>query len=139
MRPTLTRFVLAALLAAGSLASLNGAANAHAIYGSIVGNVTDPQGAVLPGVTVTITNTGTSLKLETTTDETGSYVFRNLPPVTSNMIWSLKGFKQWHQEDIIVTAGNPKRVDSALQIGGTQESVTVEATAATLHTEKSAL
>ena len=139
MRPILTRVVLTALLATGSLASLTGVANAQALYGSIVGNVTDPQGAVLPGVTVTITNTGTSLKLEAVTDETGSYVFRNLPTGTYNMTLSLKGFKQLHQEDIIVTAGNPRRVDSALQIGGTQESVTVEATAATLHTEKSSL
>ena len=136
MRPSLTRFVLAALLAIGSLA---GVANAQALYGSIVGEVTDPNGAALPGVTVTITNTGTGLKLETTTDDTGSYVFRNLPTGTYNMTLSGKGFKQLQQSDITVTAGNPKRVDGSLQIGGTQETVTVEASGATLHTEKADL
>lgn len=136
MRPFLTRFVLAALLAVGSLA---GAANAQALYGSIVGEVTDPQGAALPGVSVTITNTGTRLKLEAVTDDTGSYVFRNLPPGNYDMVLSFKGFKEMRQSDIIVSAGNPKRTDVTLEIGATQETVTVEASAATLHTEKADL
>ena len=129
MRPFLTRLALAVLLAASVH---SGAVNAQALYGSIVGNVMDPQGAVLPGVSVTITNAGTGLKLETITDETGSFVFRNLQPGTYNMSLSLRGFKQLQQSDVSVTAGNPKRVDAALQIGATQETVTVEASAVTL-------
>ncbi len=136
MKPFMIRFVLAMLLAAGSLA---GVANAQALYGSIVGNVADPQGAVLQGVKVTITNTGTGLKLETTTDDTGSYVFRNLLPGDYDMTLSHSGFKELRQSGIVVSAGNPKRVDVGLQIGGAQESVTVTADAATLRTEKSDL
>ena len=136
MRPFLTRFVLAVLLAVGTLAN---AVDAQVLYGSIVGNVTDQQGAALPGVTVTITNTGTSLKLETVADETGSYTFRNLPPGIYDMALSLKGFKELRQSAIAVTAGNPKRVDATLSIGATQETVTVEASAATLKTEKADL
>ncbi len=136
MQPFLTRLVLAVLLAAGLMA---GAANAQVLYGSIVGNVTDPQGAALPGVSVTITNTGTGLRLDTVTDDTGSYVFRNLLPGNYNMTLSAKGFKEMQQEGIIVTAGNPKRTDVALQIGGAQETVTVSADAATLKTEKTDL
>lgn len=128
--------MFALLLAVGLLP---GAASAQTLYGSIVGNVTDPQGAVLPGVSVTITNTGTGLKLDAVTDESGSYVFRNLLPGTYDMALSLKGFKQMQQSDIIVTAGNPKRVDVTLPIGATQETVTVEASAATLKTEKADL
>lgn len=112
---------------------------AQVLYGSIVGNVTDPQGAVLQGVSVTITNTGTGLKLDTTTDETGSYVFRNLLPGTYNMTFSAKGFKQMEQADVIVTAGNPKRTDITLQVGAAQETVTVAADSATLRTEKADL
>jgi carboxypeptidase family protein/TonB-dependent receptor-like protein len=134
MRAFLTRFVVAAVLAAGSLA---GVANAQALYGSIVGNVTDPQGGVLRGVSVTIANTGTGLRLETTTDDTGSYVFRNLLPGTYDMTLSHGGFKELRQSAIDVTAGNPKRVDATLQVGGAQETVTVTADAATLKTEKS--
>ena len=136
LRPLLTRFLVAVLLAVGSLP---GAANAQALYGSIVGEVTDPQGAVLAGVAVTLTNTGTGLKLETTTDENGTYVFRNLLPGTYDLTLSLKGFKDMQQSAVIVTAGNPKRVDVGLQIGTASETVTVTASAATLQTEKSDL
>jgi hypothetical protein len=136
MRPFLTRCLLAALLAIGALA---GAAHAQALYGSIVGNVTDPQGAVLPGVSVKILNTGTGLTLETVTDQTGSYVFRNLLPGTYDMTLAVNGFKEMRQSGIIVTAGNPKRTDVALQIGAAQDTVTVSADAATLKTEKSDL
>src|SRR5262245_61940826 len=105
---------------------------AQVLYGGVVGNVTDPQAAVLQGVSVTITNKGTGLKLDTVTDETGSYVFRNLLPGTYDMIFSVKDFKQMQQADVIVTAGNPKRVDVTLQVGAAQETVTVVAEGATL-------
>ncbi|MGH9831380.1 MAG: carboxypeptidase regulatory-like domain-containing protein, partial [Blastocatellia bacterium] len=128
--------LLAVLLTVGLAPSL---ANAQVLYGSLVGNVVDQNGAVLPGVSVTITNTGTGLQLETTTDESGSYVFRNLLPGTFDMTLSTKGFKEMRQSGIIVSAGNPKRVDVSLQVGATQETVTVTADAATLKTEKSDL
>jgi hypothetical protein len=136
MQSFLTRLALAALLAVGLLA---GAANAQALYGSIVGNVTDPQGAVLPGAAVTITNTGTGLRLDTVTDDTGSYVFRNLLPGDYDLTLTLKGFKEMRQSAIVVTAGNPKRVDVVLEIGTAQETVNVTADAATLKTEKADL
>src|SRR5215831_7665469 len=128
--------LLAVLLTVGLAPSL---ANAQALYGSLVGNVVDQNGAVLPGVSVTITNTGTGLKLETTTDGTGSYVFRNLLPGDYEMSLTHTGFKEMRQADIIVSAGNPKRVDVTLQLGAAQETVTVTADAATLKTEKSDL
>jgi hypothetical protein len=136
MLPSLTRFFVNALLAVGLLA---GTANAQALYGSIVGNVTDPQGGVLRGVAVTIVNTGTGLKLEAATDESGSYVFRNLLPGNYDMTLSFAGFKEVRQSDVIVTAGNPRRMDVKLEIGAAQDSVTVTADAATLRTEKSDL
>lgn len=136
MRPFLTRYLLSVLLAVGVLA---GAVQAQVLYGGIVGNVTDPQSAVLPGAVVKITNVGTGLELETTTDDTGSFVFRNLLPGTYDMVLTLKGFKELRQSGIIVTAGNPKRVDAQMQIGGAQETVTIMASAATLRTEKADL
>lgn len=114
-------------------------AAAQVLYGNIVGTVKDPQGANLPGVSVTLTNTGTGLKLDTTTDETGSYDFRNLLPGNYDMTLSRSGFKQLQQTAIVVKAGDPKRLDAALEIGGAQETVTIEANAATLQTEKADL
>jgi Carboxypeptidase regulatory-like domain/TonB dependent receptor len=136
MRSSVARFVMIALFAIGSF---TGAANAQALYGSIVGNVTDPQGAVLGGVKITITNTGTGLKLDATSDESGSYIFRNLLPGSYDMTLSFSGFKELRQSGVIVTAGNPKRVDVKLEIGAAQETVTVTASDATLHTEKADL
>src|SRR5262245_45152983 len=101
MRLFSTRFALAVLMAAGSLTGVK----AQALDGSIVGSVTDPQGAVLSGVSVTITNTATGLKLETATDETGSYIFRNLLPGSYDMKLSFTGFKEMNQANLIVTAG----------------------------------
>jgi hypothetical protein len=128
--------VWAVLLVAGSLA---GTANAQVLYGSVVGDVTDPQGAVLPGVSVKLTNTGTGLTLDAVTDESGSYVFRNLPPGTYDIALTHSGFKEMRQSGIIVTAGNPKRMDVSLQIGAAQDTVSVTADAATLRTEKADL
>jgi hypothetical protein len=45
--------------------------HAQVLYGSIVGNVNDPQGSFVPGVTITATNTGTGAKVEAVTDGTG--------------------------------------------------------------------
>lgn len=132
MQPFPTRFILAALLAVSLLASV---AKAQILYGGIVGSVTDPQGAVLPNVTVKITNTGTGLTLDTVTDDTGSYVFRNLLPGTYNMTLSAKGFKEMQQSGIVVAAGDPRRTNVTLQVGTAQETVTVTANAATLRTE----
>ena len=72
----------AMLLAFVGSALVPATATAQALYGSILGTVADPQGAFLPGVTVTATNVGTALKVEAVTDERGAYTFRNLVPGT---------------------------------------------------------
>src|SRR6187549_425995 len=68
-------------------------ADAQALYGSIVGNVTDAQGATVPGVTLTATNTGTALEVEAVTDGDGAYTFRNLLPGTYDVKAALTGFR----------------------------------------------
>src|SRR5512138_3153937 len=112
----------AALLTAPAL-------KAQVLYGGMVGNVTDPQGAVLPGVTVAITNMGTGLKMETVSDDTGNYVFRNLLPGTYDVTFTLQGFTTLIQKEVVVQAGTPRRQDAKLAIGSPQENVTVSAEA----------
>jgi len=128
-------FACAVALAAALFAAIP--ASAQVLYGGLVGTVTDPQGAVLPGVAVTITNVGTGLKLETLTDETGNYVFRNLLPGTFDMTLSLRGFKEMRRMGIVVTVGTPRREDATLEIGAPTETVTVSAEAVALQTETS--
>jgi len=122
-----------------ALLALPSPGHAQVLYGSIIGQVTDPQRAALPGVAVTATNTGTGLKLETVTDETGNFVFRNLQPGTYDITATITGFKELKQTDLSVSAGNPKRVDLMLALGGMQESVTVTAETTLIKTEKADL
>ena len=79
----------------------------QALYGSIVGNVTDPQGSAVPGVVLTVTNTGTGLKLEVVVDAGGGYAFRNLPPGTYDLTATITGFREHKQTGVPVSAGNP--------------------------------
>lgn len=114
-------------------------ANAQALYGAIVGTVSDQQGAALPGVTVTATNTGTNLKVETVSDERGTYAFRNLLPGIYDVSAGLEGFKALKKTGYNVSAGNPIRVDMALDLGTLAETVDVVAETTLLQTEKADL
>ena len=114
-------------------------ADAQALYGSIVGNVTDAQGATAPGVTLTATNTGTGLEVETVTDADGAYTFRNLLPGTYDVKAVLSGFREHKQTGITVTAGNPVRINIALAVGALTETVQVAADTTLLQTDKADL
>ena len=114
-------------------------ADAQALYGSIVGNVTDAQGATVPGVTLTATNTGTGLEVETVTDGDGAYTFRNLLPGTYDVKAALTGFREHKETGITVTAGNPVRINIALAVGALTETVQVAADTTLLQTDKADL
>jgi len=114
-------------------------ATAQSLYGSIVGTVTDPQGGLMPGVVVVATNTGTGLKVQSTTDQTGSYILRNLLPGTYDLTASLSGFRQHDQKGIPVEAGNPVRINIPLAVGTLTERVEVISETTLLQTEKADL
>ena len=120
-RPT----ALAVALAVLAIVTSPGRAYTQVLYGSIVGNVQDGQGAQTPGVLLTATNTGTGLKVETTTYGSGAYTFRNLLPGTYELAASLNGFREYRQSNIAVTAGNPIRVNVVLVLGALNEVVQV--------------
>ena len=67
------------------------AATAQAVKGSLVGNVSDSSGLVLPGVSVTITEVNTNISYTAATNESGNYVFSNLKDgtyrVTSDLVF----------------------------------------------------
>jgi hypothetical protein len=97
--------IISAAFLAFSLAAVP--IHAQVLYGSIVGNVNDPQGSFVPGVTITATNTGTGAKAETVTDPTGAYTLRNLLPGVYDVSATLTGFREHQEKGINVTAGNP--------------------------------
>src|ERR1044071_9715765 len=62
--------------------------------GGISGTVVDPNGAAVPGASVTITNLGTGQKTTVTTSESGSYTVQSLDPVTYSVMVEAPGFKK---------------------------------------------
>src|SRR5579885_3223338 len=102
---------------------------------TIVGTVTDPSGAVIPNVTITITNTATSLIRTIPTNDAGQYVVPDLQVGHYNIKASAAGFKVAEKRDIVLTVGDRIRVDFQMQMGTAQETVTVEAAAVHLQTD----
>ena len=97
----------------------------------IAGTISDQNGGVLPGVTVTVTSSATGAARTAVTDEQGRYTITNLPPGTYTVAAELSGFGA-SKQDVSVGLGDRKTVDSSLQVAGLTESVTVAGAASAL-------
>jgi hypothetical protein len=116
--------ILCALLAfiCWSLAATPASAQYRA---SLQGTVSDPQGGVVPGATVTLTDNETNRTLETVTNETGVYVFNALGARTYTLAVELTGFKKKVLDDVKIIAEQANTLNVALELGQTSEVVTV--------------
>ncbi len=85
--------------------------------GTIVGSVTDPSGAVVPGVVITVTDLGTNITAKATTDGHGDYVVTPLAIGTYSVSFEAKGFKKYVDSGVKVDVQDRVRVDASLQIG----------------------
>ena len=94
---------------------------------TVVGTVTDPQGGVVAGVTVTITSLETGAVKTIQTNESGSYVVPDLPIGRYNIKASASGFKVAEQKDVKLQVGDRLRIDFQMAMGAATETVTVEA------------
>ncbi len=95
--------------------------------GQIRGTVTDPQGAAVPGVQVTITNTATSEPTHLTTNGSGFYLAVDLLPGTYIANFQAPAFTKLDITNIQVQAGTTVTVDGRLQLGQTAETINVSA------------
>ncbi len=111
-------------------------AAAQVLYGSLVGTVTDPSGAVVQGAAITITNADTGLTRETSTNEAGQYSVPNLLPGNYEVKVTKPGFRTFSKTGVAITINTVTRVDVPLEVGAVTEAVTVQAEAATLQTDK---
>ena len=91
------------------------------------GRITDQSGAVLPGVTVTATQTDTGLMRSVTTDENGAYVLPNLPTGPYRLEAALQGFRTYAQTGIVLQVAAAPAVNVVLGVGSLEETVSVEA------------
>src|SRR5689334_2650361 len=95
--------------------------------GSILGTVTDASGAVLPGASVTLTNTGTSERRTAAADAAGNYQFVNLLPGNYRLEVESRGFKRYNRESIRVEVESSLRIDASMEVGDVAEVLTVSA------------
>ena len=127
---------------AAAIVMLVGAAGASAgqeIRATVTGRVTDPQGAVLPGATVTATNIDTNGSLETVTDLSGGYTIPQLPPGPYRVTASLQGFKTFIREGVRLHTAETAKVDIQLTLGALEETITVVASLSAVETNQSTL
>lgn len=93
--------------------------------GAIEGIVTDPQGAIVAGATVTARDVGTNLTRTATTGDDGRYRIASLPPGQYEVKVTAANFKSVVTTDVKVDIGQNRSVDVQLQVGGTSETITV--------------
>src|SRR5919201_1745623 len=102
---------------------------------SISGVIHDPTGAVIPGVTVTVTNPATNFVRSAISNEAGVYNFPSLQPGTYNIKVELPGFRTIEQKDVELQVQQSARIDFTLQVGEVSQTVEVSGTAALIATE----
>ncbi len=102
---------------------------------TIVGTITDPSGAAIPNVKVTATNIETGLAHSTVTSDSGTYVLPELRIGHYDTKAEAAGFKVAEQKGLVLQVGDRTRVDFQMQLGGAQETVTVEANEVRVQTD----
>ncbi len=110
-------------------------ANAQVLFGSIVGNVTDPSSAGVPGAQVKVTNTGTGQQSDVVTTEDGGFAINTLSPGTYTVTATASGFKSANRRDVIVVSNSTVRVTIGLEVGQVSESIEISAQAMLLKTD----
>lgn len=119
--------VFALLLAAPRLAG-------QAVSARLEGLVQDQSKAVIPGVTVLAVNQGTGLRSTSVSNQSGRYVFPNLPPGTYTLSADHPGFKRVVLSGIQLQIGDHRTLDVTLAVGEATQSVTVSAQASPVNT-----
>lgn len=109
---------------------------AQVLYGSLVGNATDPSGAAIPDATVAITQTQTGFTRQATTDQTGGYNLPTIPAGNYTIKVGKAGFKTFERANVPVTVNTVTRVDVKLEVGAVTQTVEVTAAPPLLTTDR---
>jgi len=108
----------------------------QAVNATLLGTVTDSSGAAVASVKVTITETNTGISRTSQTNDSGNYVFPDLPPGTYTVTAEQPGFKRASRAGFDVIVNTTGRVDLVLQPGSSSETIVVEAETPILQTER---
>ena len=104
-------------------------------FGTIEGQVKDVSGAVVPNVSITVTNTATNVSRTVPTNGEGAYSFPALIPGDYNVQAALQGFKSETQANLVLQVTQTLRADFTLQPGQLSEQIEVSASAEQLNTD----
>jgi len=119
-----SRFTLALVLAL--LAAAAAPAQAQSLFGSLSGTVTDAQGGVLPGASVSLTDQASRTTQTTVTNEQGVFVFAAVQAATYAVKVEMQGFSSWEATDIAIRLGERRQVNGiSLSVGNLSETVSV--------------
>ena len=105
----------------------------------ISGTVTDPTGALIPGVEVTATQTDTTASRTAVTNETGSYILPALPLGPYQLEAVLPGFQTFVQTGIVLQVGNEANINVVLEVGQVTQTIEVTANAAMVETRSAGI
>ncbi|MEZ5401552.1 MAG: TonB-dependent receptor [Bryobacteraceae bacterium] len=130
-----------ALLLVASFAAVSPVAplSAQVLYGSLTGYVQDSAGAVVPGASIKLVNTGTSQEMVAQSNEIGVFTFPSLVAGSYDLSINASGFRPVTRRGIAITVNAVRREDVTLEIGQLTESITVEAGAVGLQADKADL
>src|SRR4051794_1698643 len=123
----MTRMARVLVYLVGILVCVAHGAGAQQNTAELRGRVLDQQAAVLPGVSITITNQATGVYRTTASTEDGTYFVPALAPGTYGIVAELSGFKKYSRADVRLDLGRTTSLDLQLELGGVAETVTITA------------
>jgi hypothetical protein len=104
------------------------------VTGSISGTVTDPTGAIIPGVSVVALNTDTGIQTTTQTNAAGFYNFPALPTGHYEIRITETGFEEYRQTGLVIDVNTALRIDATMKVGSVNQEVSVTSTAVHVET-----
>ncbi len=112
---------------------------AQTVYGSIVGTVTDTSGGAIPAATLTLTNLGTNESRTAQSDSGGNFTFVNLLPGNYGITAEKTGFKKLVRNPIEIQVNSAVRVDAAMEVGDSMQTVQVTAEVPLVQTQNATI
>ncbi|HEY3937504.1 MAG TPA: TonB-dependent receptor [Bryobacteraceae bacterium] len=106
----------------------------EAVSANLTGTVQDPNGATVPGASVTLSNASVSFSRQVITGDNGLYTFSLIPPGTYQLKVEKVGFDSFLQSNIVLAVGQSSTLNARLQVGNVNQVVEVTAQAPVLNT-----
>ncbi|HYW43912.1 MAG TPA: carboxypeptidase regulatory-like domain-containing protein [Bryobacteraceae bacterium] len=131
-----TRFLCVAVCCALLLST---AARAQVLSGTLAGTVTDQTGAVVPGATITATDTETGREYKAASDQSGNFTFADLPNSTYRVVVQQPGFAKFEVAQVVISVSQTTALPVKLEVATTGTEIVVQAAQSAVQTESAEL